>query len=536
LEVCGLVVALGAKAQSEVRAMAPPPLPLRPWGFLALAGVSFVAGKLAPLLVFAATDTTAVWPPTGVALAAMLLWGYRVWPALLLGAVLAAATTVGLVWTALGIALGHMLEALLGAFLVTQLANGRNTFDRVRDIVKFTVLAGLMSATVGATVGVLSLTLGDHAGWHLFAAVWLTWWLGDAAGAVVIAPFLVLWGRDRRVRLTPATALELASVFGAVVLVGCAVFNGLLSPWMRNGPLTFLCLPALVLAAFRLGQREAATSMAVLSGLAVWGTVHGSGPFVRGSAIQSLLVLDAFMLTLVMMTLPLAAVVRGHARAEASLASGAAIVASSDDAILGKTLDGILTSWNAGAKRLYGYSAREAIGQPISMLIPPERVDELPKILARLARGEHVDPYETVRRTKERRLLDVSITVSPTLDASGRIFGASSIERDITPQKEIEAANRERDALRSVASLAAAAAHEINNPLAVVVGQAQLLDDAVDPSGRRRIAEILEAAQRIEAIVARMKRITRIELMQKSVDLPETLDIRKSSEPGAGDD
>src|ERR1700704_3707915 len=106
--------------------MAPPPLPLRPWGFLALAGVSFVAGKLAPLLVFAATDTTAVWPPTGVALAAMLLWGYRVGPALPLGAVLAAATTVGLVWTALGIALGHMLEALLGAFLVTQLANGRN--------------------------------------------------------------------------------------------------------------------------------------------------------------------------------------------------------------------------------------------------------------------------------------------------------------------------------------------------------------------------------------------------------------------------
>jgi len=514
--------------------MAPPLLPLRPWGFLALAGVSFVAGKLGLLLAFARSDATVMWPPAGVALAAMLLWGYRVWPALLLGAFLVAATTVGLAWTALGIALGHTLEALLGAFLVTQLANGRNAFDRVRSIVKFTVLAGLMSTTVGATVGVLSLTLGDHAGWHRFAAVWLTWWLGDAAGVVVIAPFLVLWGRDRRVRLTPATALELASELGALILVGCAVFNGLLSPWMTNGPLTFLCLPPLVLAAFRLGQREAATSMALLSGLAVWGTVHGSGPFVRDSATQSLLVLDAFMLTLVMVTLPLAAVVRGQLRAEAALTRGAAIVAFSDDAILSKTLDGIITSWNAGAERLYGYSAREAIGQPISMLVPPERADELPKILARLARGEHMDHYETVRRTKDGRLLDVSVTVSPTLDASGRIFGASSIARDITAQKEIEAANRERDALRSVASLAAAAAHEINNPLAVVVGQAQLLDDAVDPSGRRRIAEILEAAQRIEAIIARMKRITRIELMQRSVDLPETLDIRKSSEPGAG--
>jgi PAS domain S-box-containing protein len=519
--------------------MAPPPLPLRPWAFLALAGASFVAVKLGLLLAFAETGATAVWPPTGVALAAMLLWGYQVWPALLLGtflgALLLAATTVGLAWTALGIALGETLEALLGAFLVTRLANGRNAFDRVRDIVKFTVLA-LMSTTVGATVGVLSLTLGDHASWHRFAAVWLTWWLGEAAGAVVMVPFLVLWGRDHRVRPTPATALELAAVFGAVVFVGFAVFNGLLSPWVKNGPLTFLCLPPLVLAAFRLGQREAATSMAVLSGLAVWGTVHGSGPFVRDSATESLLVLEAFLLTLVMMTLPLAAVVRGHAQAEAALAGGAAIVASSDDAILGKTLDGIITTWNAGAERLYGYSAREAIGQPIAMLIPRERADELPKILARLARGERVDSFETVRRTKDGRLLEVSITVSPTLDANGRIFGASTIARDITAQKEIEAANRERDALRSVASLAAAAAHEINNPLAVVVGQAQLLDDAVDASGRRRIAEILEAAQRIEAIVARMKRISRIELMEKSVDLPEALDIRKSSEPGAGGD
>jgi PAS domain S-box-containing protein len=236
------------------------------------------------------------------------------------------------------------------------------------------------------------------------------------------------------------------------------------------------------------------------------------------------------------MTLPLAAVVRGHARAQAGLTRGAAIVASSDAAILSKTLDGIITTWNAGAERLYGYSAREAIGQPISMLIPRERADELPKILARLARGERLDHFETVRRTKDGRLLDVSVTVSPTLDATGRIFGASTIARDITAQREIEAANRERDALRSVASLAAAAAHEINNPLAVVVGQAQLLDDAVDASERRRIAEILEAAQRIEAIVARMKRISRIELMEKSLDLPEALDIRKSSEPGAGDD
>jgi nitrogen-specific signal transduction histidine kinase len=166
------------------------------------------------------------------------------------------------------------------------------------------------------------------------------------------------------------------------------------------------------------------------------------------------------------------------------------------------------------------------------MLIPSELADELPKILARLARGEHVDHYETVRMTKDGRRPDVSVTVSPTLDADGRIFGASSIARDISHRKQVEAATRERDALRSVTSLAAAAAHEINTPLAVVVGHAQLMAGAVDPAARPRVDEILEAAARIEEIVARMKRITRIELMKGSLDLPETLDIRKSSEPG----
>jgi PAS domain S-box-containing protein len=506
--------------------------PLKLWGFLVLAVVYVVGGELGLLLAFAHTNVTAVWPPTGVALAAMLLFGYRVWPAILLGAFLVAGTTVGFTWTSVGIGVGHTLEALLGAFLATQFANGRNAFDRVRGTLKFVVLAGLLSTTVGATVGVVSLTLGGSASWYRFAATWLPWWLGDMAGAIVVAPLLILWGVERRPRLTRTATLELTGVLGAVVFVGWTVFNDLLSPWVRNGPLTFLCLPPLVLAAFRFGQREVGTSIALLSALAVWGTTHGSGPFVRSSTSESLLVLEVFIVTLVLMTAPLAAVVRGHAKAEATLAQGAAIVSSSNDAIFGKTLDGIITAWNEGAERLYGYSAREAIGQPVSMLIPSELADELPKILARLARGEHVDHYETVRMTKDGRRPDVSVTVSPTLDADGRIFGASSIARDISHRKQVEAATRERDALRSVTSLAAAAAHEINTPLAVVVGHAQLMAGAVDPAARPRVDEILEAAARIEEIVARMKRITRIELMKGSLDLPETLDIRKSSEPG----
>src|SRR2546422_301961 len=224
---------------------------------------------------------------------------------------------------------------------------------------------------------------------------------------------------------------------------------------------------------------------------------------------------------------------RGKSRQTADMTgTGLRLELSSDDAIIGKTLDGIITAWNAGAERLYGYAAREVVGRPISIILPPELGDELPEILDRLARGERVEHYETVRVTRDGRRLAVSITVSPTLDPEGRIIGASSIARDITHRKEAEAAVRERDALRYVAGLAAAAAHEINNPLAVVVGQAQLLEETLDAAGRRRLEEILEAARRIQEIVDRLKRINRLELADTSQPVPEMLDIEKSSSGG----
>jgi PAS domain S-box-containing protein len=122
------------------------------------------------------------------------------------------------------------------------------------------------------------------------------------------------------------------------------------------------------------------------------------------------------------------------------------IVESSDDAIIGKTLDGIITSWNSGAERIYGYSANEAVGQPISMLVPPDRPEEIPTILERIRRGEKVDHYETVRVAKGGRRLDISLTVSPIRGPAGDIVGASAIARDITERKRTEQQLREKDA------------------------------------------------------------------------------------------
>src|SRR5216117_3671214 len=176
------------------------------WRLVPLTIAYFVAGKLGLSLAFVNASASAVWPPTGIALAATLLLGYRVWPAILLGAFLVNATTAGSVWTSLAIASGNTLEGLVGAWLVTRFANGRNAFSRAPDIFAFAALAGFLSTTVSATIGVTSLSLGGYASWDRFGAIWLTWWLGDVAGALVVAPVLILWGTNR-VALTRTRAL-----------------------------------------------------------------------------------------------------------------------------------------------------------------------------------------------------------------------------------------------------------------------------------------------------------------------------------------
>lgn len=134
--------------------------------------------------------------------------------------------------------------------------------------------------------------------------------------------------------------------------------------------------------------------------------------------------------------------ISAHKQSERDAQRLAAIVASSEDAILAKDLDGTIMSWNAGAERLFGYTSEEVIGQPVTVLLPEDRLEEEPEILARIRRGERVDHYETLRRRKDGSLVDISLTVSPVRNASGRIIGASKIARDITERRRAEGQQR----------------------------------------------------------------------------------------------
>ncbi|MGH7339681.1 MAG: PAS domain S-box protein, partial [Candidatus Rokuibacteriota bacterium] len=251
-----------------------------------------------------------------------------------------------------------------------------------------------------------------------------------------------------------------------------------------------------------------------------------------------LLVLQAFLGTMAVMSISIAAVVAERKRDEAALAHLASIVEFSDDAIVSTTLQGLVTSWNGGAERLYGYTAAEALGRPISAIVPPDRPNELLRVLARLERGEHIQPYETARVRKDGTRVQVSVTVSPLRGPSGSIIGASAIGRDVTEKKRMDAALREAEMLRSVASLAVAAAHEINNPLTVVWGELQLLAREAGARWSGRVASMLEALERIREVVLRMNQITRLVPAERQRHLPDMLDLGKSSgrtEPDAAD-
>jgi diguanylate cyclase (GGDEF)-like protein len=268
----------------------------------------FIAGKLGLQLAFVHASATGVWPPTGIALAAFLIVGYRAWPAILCAAFFVNVTTAGSVASSLGIGIGNTLEGLVGAYLVSRYASGRGAFKHTRDTFRFVVLAALLSTTVSPTIGISSLCVAGFAEWSQFGRIWATWWLGDAVGAIVVAPLVLLWSADPKIRWDRRQTVEAAVLFVALAVVCLAVFDGLVASAFRHYPLEFLCIPLLIWTAFRFGQREVAAAVVILSAFAIAGTVRGFGPFARDSQNESLLLLQAFIGVTAVMSLALGVV------------------------------------------------------------------------------------------------------------------------------------------------------------------------------------------------------------------------------------
>jgi len=286
---------------------------------LAAFAVYVLAGKLSLRLASVHPSATPFWPPTGVAVVLLLAFGLRFWPVIFAGAFLVNLTTAGSYLTALGIATGNCLEAVVAAHLVFRFANGRQVFEKTWDILRFALYAGLLSTAIAATLGVTTLILGGLAPWRQYGLIWRiwrTWWLGDATADLVFAPFLLLWSANFSLKWSKRQFVEAAALLLLTLLVSGTVFGSFFHAQIRNDPWTFLCTPLLIWAAFRFGPREASTVICVICGVAVLGTTRGFGPFARDSVNDSLLLLQSFLSTQALMTLVFAAEVSERRRQE----------------------------------------------------------------------------------------------------------------------------------------------------------------------------------------------------------------------------
>jgi len=289
---------------------------------LALAVVYFAAARLglsmAPLAV---EQVSPVWPPTGIALAAILVFGYRLWPGIALGAFLANATLSEPFGTILGITAGNTLEALAGAWLVNYFVGFDRRMVRLVDAIGLIVLAAGVGCAIAATIGTISLCLGGLHSWGWFGSLWWVWWLGDATGALIVAPAILVWATWPLRPMPPRRMAEAIALVAALVVVALVVFMAPVPRVTIDRPLEYAIFPFVVWAALRFGQRGTATVTLLASAIAIWGTLNQSGPFSRGAVHENLILLQTFMAAVAVTALLL-----GAALAERNLADRRRII------------------------------------------------------------------------------------------------------------------------------------------------------------------------------------------------------------------
>ncbi len=295
--------------------------------------VYFVTARLGLMMDAVSGFATFVWPPTGIALAALLIYGYRLWPGVALAAFCVNLTT-GAPWlVAAGMAAGNTLEAVVAVYLL-QRAGFQNSLNRVKDVLGIVTLAAFFSTMVSATIGVASLAMGRVIPPSAVQPAWFAWWIGDMLGNILVAPLLLTWHEWSHNRKIPVRRAEAAFLAVLTAAVGFGLFGHLFGAPEKNYPLSYLVFLPLLWAALRFGQVGAVSTVFLASVLAIWGTARGLGPFARESLSESLAFLQIFIGVAAVTTMILASVVAERRRAEKALARQAEEALRTQSALL----------------------------------------------------------------------------------------------------------------------------------------------------------------------------------------------------------
>jgi signal transduction histidine kinase/integral membrane sensor domain MASE1 len=518
--------------------------------------VAYVAAaKFGFRLAFVAEQVTAVWAPTGIALAALLLRGQSLWPAVWLGAFAANATTHAPLWTAVPVATGNTLEAVVASWVLSS-GSFDPAFRRIRDAVAFILVAAFSATMISATIGVVTLCAANVQPWTQFQTLWGTWWLGDAIGAIVVGPVILTLARSSRGVRRQAWAETIALVLGTAI-VSQFVFGSWLGPSSPH-PLEYVIFPFLIAAAFR--RTQPATSLVVLaaSAVTIWNTVRGSGPFAGTVVHDSLILLQVFLAVVAATGLLLAAAIaeretgerrRAAAHAVAALLSEASSLVEAAPRILRAVTEKL--DWATGVLWIVDHQTLQlrcldaharsippdaaflevtrekqfargvglpgrvwASGKPawVENVVDDGNFPRAPQANAAGLHGAFAVPIHSGREIQgvleffNRAVASPDADLLETMSSVGHQIGqfvarkqvelavAESRQRELAARREAEAANHAKDEFLATLS------HELRTPLNAIIGWTRmLLDGTLDEPSRVRALQVIDRNSRLQA-------------------------------------
>ncbi len=489
---------------------------------LAVVGAAyFVLTKLSLALDAIYSGTVPIWLPAGVALAAVVLRGLRVWPAIFVAAWagnappdIADASLTGSIATLSAVAAGNTLAAVAGGYLIDIWAGGRRTFDSPVGVAKFALVGLGPSAMLGATVGVGGLCLTGYADWSGFISMWVAWWGRDVAGMLVVAPVIVLWAsaefsnliRDRR---SLSTMLASGGVCVAAAIVGLLAFSPLLEQTVARSASAFLAVVPLLWAALRATPRDAATAVLILSGFSVWGTLVGGGPFAAASREDTSLLLTMFMVGTAVASLVLSTGVAAQRSVEAKLRFGEQNLR----ALFSQAIIGIAQMDPKGRFILVNHRYCEIVQRPgpellqmrIQDLMDPDdlpRMRDLMEQAIQTGEGFAVEIRQVVPDGSRQWL---RTNVAPVVDQGGIGRHFMMAAEDITARRNAEEKlQHEHDELRNTVKERTATLKKASDILQAEIEQRKRVEDALrhDIAERRKAQDaLMESEWRFRMVI-----------------------------------
>jgi len=493
-------------------------------------------------------SVTPIWPPAGIAMAALVLLGTRAWPSIFIGAFLTALSTDLSLPAAGAIAVGNTLEGIAGAVLMRRFVDSKAYFGSTREVLYFIVIA-VSASTIAATGGGVTLATFGQTSWDDFAHIWVVWWLGDATGIIVVFPFLMAWFDCGKSAIKPATFEGVMVLFVAFVLAQ-SIFGGGFGGLRLNYPVAFAPFALLVWASLRLGHRGATTATILMSIVATLGTAKGLGPFARDVSEESFFILQAFMATCTFTSLALAASVTQRKEAEHALQETQdnlehLVEERTEELQLSeqrmRNFSEVVSDWfwETDENHKFTFVSENTIlkaGLDLSSVLGQTRWDVAGADVTDekwRAHQSDLDAHKPFRNFRYELFLNngkrvwISISGNPIFDSNDNFVGYRGTGADIEEYVRLEERSQQQLKMEALGTLAGGIAHDFNNTLVPIIGLTELtLDDLPEQSiARSNLQSVLKAAAHARSLVSQILVFSRQENNElHPLNLAEELD------------